>query len=81
MDILNGDTSSASSSTAGDDDVDIVVIDNAKIKEAHSNLQRARDILQSIPEMQMATFLLEVDLLSLCGKFHFGIGCINTVFD
>lgn len=77
LDILTGDMSSARCSrTVGDDDI-VVVIDNAKIKEAHSNLQRARDILQSMPEMQMAIHLLEVDLLSLCGKFALALDALT----
>jgi len=58
LDLLNG------SSTFGEP---------ARVKEAHSNLQRARDILQSLPELQVATHLLEVDLLSFCGKFDLAL--------
>ena len=39
------------------------------MNEALSNLQRARDILQSMPELNLATHLLEVDLRCLSGEF------------
>ncbi|KAL7539049.1 hypothetical protein ACHAWF_006282 [Thalassiosira exigua] len=48
---------------------DIDNVESAHVKEAHANLQRARDILQSMPDLQGATYLIEADLLSLCGKF------------
>jgi len=48
----------------------IVIIDGTKLKEAQSNLQRARDILQSsMPELNLATYLLEVDLQCVSGRF------------
>ena len=62
----NNESTSASSSSSCSESI----INPATINEAHTNLERARDILQSMPEeLQMATYLIEVDLLSQCGKF------------
>ena len=45
-------------------------LEPSRVKEALSNLLRARDILQSMPELNLATHLLEVDLRCLCGEFE-----------
>lgn len=43
------------------------------VKEAHSNLQRARDIFQSMPELHAATYLLEVALHAHVGEFKLAL--------
>ncbi|KAL9180546.1 hypothetical protein ACHAXT_010999 [Thalassiosira profunda] len=45
-------------------------LEPSRVNEALSNLQRARDILQSMPELNLATFLLEANLRCLCGEFE-----------
>lgn len=71
LDLLNG--THGNNAASGSNEGCIIEIEPAQVKEAHSNLQRAREILQSLPELQGATHLLEVDLHSLCGEFELAL--------
>jgi tetratricopeptide (TPR) repeat protein len=42
-------------------------------QQLHSNLQRARDILQSLPELHSSTYLISTDLYALCGQFDLAL--------
>ena len=41
----------------------------SQLQQALDNLHRSRDILRSLPELEVATYLLEVELLVVYGKF------------
>jgi len=68
LDFLNGSNPDGGESSS---------IEAAQAKEAHSNLKRARDILQSMPELQLATLLLEADLHSFCGEFDSALDALS----
>ncbi|KAK1741328.1 hypothetical protein QTG54_007806 [Skeletonema marinoi] len=46
---------------------------NTSIEQVHSNLQRARDILQSIPELHSSTYLISMDLYTLSGQYDLAL--------
>mmetsp|Transcript_3403 Transcript_3403/g.5241 ORF Transcript_3403/g.5241 Transcript_3403/m.5241 type:complete len:646 (-) Transcript_3403:46-1983(-) len=46
---------------------------NTSIQQVHSNLQRARDILQSIPELHSSTYLISMDLYTLSGQYDLAL--------
>lgn len=48
-----------------------------QLQPALDNLHRSRDILHSIPELEAATYLIEVELLTLYGKFDAAIECLS----
>ena len=68
LDLLDGSTSPGE---------EVISIESVQLREAHSNLQRARDILQSLPEMSHATQLLEADLLIFSGQFESALECLT----
>lgn len=44
----------------------------------HSNLQRARDVLQSLPELHSSTYLISIDLYAHCGQFDLALESLTT---
>ena len=62
LDIIDGKIS--------DDNANALVEANQLIKQAQDNVDRARDIFQSLPELHSATFLLDASLYSHLGQFE-----------
>lgn len=48
-----------------------------QLQPSLDNLHRSRDILHALPELDAATYLLEVELLSMYGKFDAAIECLT----
>lgn len=46
------------------------------LQQAFDNLQRSRDILHAVPELEGATYLLEAELLASYAEFELAIDCL-----
>ena len=50
--------------------------ENTNKQQLISKLQRARDILQSLPQLHSSTYLISVDLHALFGEFDLALECL-----